>query len=114
MKVNEKKSKEMVITFKSTLPSQHQWERARGCAPFQTPRLSDNLSWHHNTSKICAKVGPSLYYLKRCGLKQEDLITFYITVIRPLRMRVLSGMPDCGRDTSVRTATEASSEDHPT
>ena len=61
-------------------------------------------------SKICAKVGPRLYthytwQLKRCGLKLEDLVTFYITVIRPVAEYGCT----VWRFTSAWTATEVSS-----
>ena len=69
MKVNENKRKEMVITFRkasSPLPPVNM--NGRELEVVHHFKLlgvwqSDNLSWHHNTSKICAKVVPRLYYL---------------------------------------------------
>jgi hypothetical protein len=49
--------------------------------------VTNTLSWEDNTSKICSKAGSRLHFLKllkRAGMSEHDLTTYYKTVIRPV------------------------------
>jgi len=49
--------------------------------------LSNDLSWEAHVNTICAKVDPRLYYLKQlgcAGLSSDDLLHFYLKIIRPV------------------------------
>ncbi len=49
--------------------------------------VTDTLKWEENVSKICAKAGTRLHFLKllkRAGMPANELINYYKTVIRPV------------------------------
>ena len=53
----------------STPPSQHQWERARGCAPLQTPRSltsGPKVVLPKATQEMCVEVGGPDHVLHHC------------------------------------------------
>ena len=49
--------------------------------------ISSDLTWNKHVENIVAKAGKRvdmLYQLKRAGIGQHDLVTIYISVIRPV------------------------------
>ena len=49
--------------------------------------LSNDLIWKKHVDNIVKKAGKRiymLYQLKRAGVKQADLVTIYISVVRPV------------------------------
>ena len=49
--------------------------------------LTDDLSWRENTANICQKVNRKFYLLwklKQFGLKQEELLTAWKVLLRPI------------------------------
>ena len=49
--------------------------------------ISNALTWNKNVENIVAKAGKRvymLYQLKRAGIGQHDLVTIYVSVIRPV------------------------------
>ena len=49
--------------------------------------LSNDLTWKRHVDNIVKKAGKiiyMLYQLKRAGVNQADLITIYISVVRPV------------------------------
>ena len=49
--------------------------------------LSNDLTWKSHVDNIVKKAGKimyMLYQLKRAGVNQADLITIYISVVRPV------------------------------
>lgn len=93
MKLNEKKTKEMIITFKrqpstvnplllnnNNIERVHSFKLLGVC-------LSDNLTWKDHVNNMYARASPRLYYLRqlrRCGLSNNDLLTYYQTMVRPI------------------------------
>ncbi len=93
MRVNTKKTKEMVISFKR--PAQVPDPIVIEGNPLEQVHffkllgiwISDDLTWHYHANSICAKASPRLYFLrqlKRSGLSAADLTTFFVTVVRPV------------------------------
>ena len=95
MKINSEKSKEMIISY------------AHGNIGNEVPNilidgkvvervdhvkllgitLSNDLTWKRHVDNIVKKAGKviyMLYQLKRAGVNQADLITIYISVVRPV------------------------------
>ncbi len=49
--------------------------------------ISSDLTWNKHVENIVAKAGKRvymLYQLKRAGIGQHDLVTIYVSVIRPV------------------------------
>jgi len=49
--------------------------------------ITDDLRWRENTANICQKVNKKFYFLwklKQVGLKQEELITAWKVLLRPI------------------------------
>ena len=49
--------------------------------------LTDDLSWRENTANICQRVNKKfflLWKLKQFGLKQEELLTAWKVLLRPI------------------------------
>lgn len=49
--------------------------------------ITDDLTWNNHTNEICNKANKRLYYLillRRAGLSQQDLMTYYKQIIRPV------------------------------
>ncbi len=93
MKVNSKKTKELVISFKKTKPDlpmlmckDNEIERVQTFKILGV-HLSDDLTWREHVEHIHARASPRLYYLrqlKRSGVSNKDLTMYYKSVIRPL------------------------------
>ena len=93
MKINAKKTKEMVINFSNTplnlppltidgleLECVHEFK-------LLGVWIQDNLSWEKHVSCTLSKASQRLYFLrqlKRSGLSTQDLIVYYTTIIRPV------------------------------
>ena len=93
MRVNTKKTKEMVIDFtrkpREIDPLILSGSVTERVSVFKLLGvwISNDLTWEHHIHTICSKVSPRLYYLKqlkRSGLSKPDLITYYKTIIRPV------------------------------
>ena len=96
MKINSDKSKEMLISFMqdpdpiSAVPrliidgneiDDVQYAKLLGVT------ISSDLTWNKHVKNIDAKAGKRvymLYQLKRAGIGQHDLVTIYVSVIRPV------------------------------
>ena len=96
MNINSDKSKEMLISFmqdhdfRSTVPrliidgneiDNVQYAKLLGVT------ISSDLTWNKHVENIVAKAGKRgymLYQLKRTGIGQHDLVTIYVSVIRPV------------------------------
>ena len=93
MKLNEIKTKEMVISFRRSeailvpiLVEDHQIERV-SFFKLLGVYVTDDLGWALHVEKITKKASSCLYFLKqlkRAGLSPSDLSTFYVTIIRPI------------------------------
>ena len=49
--------------------------------------ISNNLTWSKHVDNIVSKAGKRvymLYQLKRAGISQNDLVTIYVSIIRPV------------------------------
>ena len=56
-------------------------------AKFLGVTISSDLKWNKHVENIVAKAGKRvymLYQLKRAGIGQHDLVTIYVSVIRPV------------------------------
>ena len=96
MKINPRKSKEMIITFthdvnfKNSLPNiiiEGNPVETVSHAKLLGVTISDDLKWNihiDNIVKKAAKRVYMLYQMKRSGISQSDLITVYISVVRPV------------------------------
>ena len=93
MKLNESKTKEMLISFKQNLalvpPLMINSNAVERVHTFKIlgVLLSDDLSWKSHVNHMHSRASPRLYYLrqlKRCGLSQSDLLAYYRTMIRPI------------------------------
>ena len=76
MKINSEKSKEMIISYT------HGNHVKLLCIT-----LSNDLTWKRHVDNIVKKAGKRmymLYQLKRAGVNQADLVTIYISVVRPV------------------------------
>ena len=96
MKLNNEKSKEMIISFakngnfRHTIPNikidgidVEQVDHAKLLAV----TISHDLSWNKHVENIVKKAGKRLYMmyqLKRAGISQSDLVTVYLSVVRLL------------------------------
>ena len=96
MRINSSKTKEMVISFNkrydfnSSLPNicidNEQIERVDQVKILGVT-VSNDLSWNIHIDNIIAKASKRmymLYQLKRSGINQNDLLTIYVSVIRPV------------------------------
>ena len=93
MKLNESKTKEMLIAFKQNLAlvpplviNSNTVERVHTFKMLGV-LLSDDLSWKAHVNHMHSRASPTLCYLrklKRCGLSQSDLLAYYRTMIRPI------------------------------
>jgi len=91
MLLNEKKTKELIITFKKSpvLPDPLvmngvEVERISGTKLLGV-NVSDDLTWNDHVSYMLSRVTPRLYYLKqlkRAGLGISDLLEYYKAVVR--------------------------------
>ena len=97
MKLNNEKSKEMIISFakkngnfRHTIPNikidgidVEQVDHAK----LLGVTISHDLSWKKHAENIVKKAGKRLYMmyqLKRAGISQSDLVTVYLSVVRPV------------------------------
>ena len=46
--------------------------------------ISSDLTWNKHVENVVAKAGRRVYQLKRAGIGQHDLVTIYVSVIRPV------------------------------
>ena len=93
MKLNESKSKEMLISFKPNLAlvppliiNSNAVERVHTFKILGV-LLFDDLSWKAHVDHMHSMTSQRLYYLRqlrRCGLSQSDLLAYYRTMIRPI------------------------------
>lgn len=93
MKLNSKKTKEMLITFQQK-PHLTQALHVNNTVIERVNHfkilgiwISDDLTWKHHINHLHTKASPRLYYLKqlrRCGLPIHDLVKYYRAIIRPL------------------------------
>ncbi len=93
MKLNERKTKEMLISFKRH-PAHFPTIEISGNAIERVNHfkilgvfISDNLSWKQHVTHMISKASPRLYYLRqlrRCGLSDSDLLKFYKSIVRPI------------------------------
>ena len=93
MKLNESKTKEMLISFKQSLAlvppliiNSNAVERVHTFKILGV-LLSDDLSRKAHVNHMHARASQRLYYLrqlKRCGLSQSDMLAYYRTMIRPI------------------------------
>ena len=96
MKINSEKSKEIIISFaqdgncRSTIPNIKIDGRdiAQAChAKLLCVTISQDLTWNKHVDNIVKKAGKCLYMLyqlKRAGITQKDLVSVYISVVRPV------------------------------
>ena len=98
MKINSKKSKEMIISFTQDV-------NFKKCVPniiidgnpVEVVKhakllgvillLSDDLTWNMHVDSIVKKAAKRvymLYQLKRAGIRQTDLVNVYVSVVRPV------------------------------
>ena len=96
MKINSKKSKEMIISFtqdvnfKKSVPNiiidGNPVEVVKH-AKLLGVILSDDLTWNMHVDSIVKKAAKRvymLYQLKRAGIRQTDLVNVYVSVVRPV------------------------------
>ena len=96
MKINSTKTKEMLICFCKdsghcrTIPNinvdGNDIERVTTCKILGVT-ISSNLTWNAHVDNIVSKAGKRLYLLyqlKRAGIPQGDLLTVFLSVIRPV------------------------------
>ena len=88
MKINSEKSKEIIISFaqdgnfRSTIPN----IKIDGRDIAQVCHAKD-LTWNKHVDNIVIKAGKRLYMLyqlKRAGITQKDLVSVYVSVVRPV------------------------------
>ena len=96
MKINSEKSKEIIISFaqdgnfRSTIPNIKIDGRdiAQVChAKLLGVTISQDLTWNKHVDNIVEKAGKRLYMLyqlKRAGIIQKDLVSVYVSVVRPV------------------------------
>ena len=96
MKINPKKSKEMIICFthdvdfKKSVPNiiiEGNRVEVVKHAKLLGVILSDDLTWNMHVESIIKKAAKRvymLYQLKRAGIRQTDLVTVYVSVVRPV------------------------------
>ena len=94
MKINASKTKEMLICFaRKHTPQVPQLvvnstivERVHTCTLLGI-ELCDTLTWHGHIDKIVKKANTRLFYLrqlKRAKLAASDIISAYLTIMRPI------------------------------
>ena len=96
MRLNSEKCKEMIIDFsrnysltsgiQSVTIGEQVLERGEH-AKMLGVAISSNLTWSKHVDNIVSKAGKRvdmLYQLKRAGISQLDLVTIYVSVIRPV------------------------------
>ena len=96
MKINSEKSKKKIISFaqdgnfRSTIPNIKIDGRdiAQVChAKLLGVIISQDLTWNKHVDNIVKKAGKRLYMLyqlKRAGITQKDLVSVYVSVVRPV------------------------------
>ena len=96
MKMNSKKSKEMIISFthdvnfKKYIPNiiiEGNPVEVVDHAKLLGVILSDDLTWNMHVDSIVKKAAKRvymLYQLKRAGISQADFVTVYLSVVRPV------------------------------
>ena len=96
MKINSKKSKEMIlcfthdVEFKKSVPNiiiEGNRVEVVKHAKLLGVILSDDLTWNMHVESIIKKAAKRvymLYQLKRAGIRQTDLVTVYVSVVRPV------------------------------
>ena len=96
MNINSEKSREIIIifaqdgNFRSTIPNIKIDRRdiAQVChAKLLRVTISQDLTWNKHVDDIVKKAGKRLYMLyqlKRAGITQKDLVSVYVTVVRPI------------------------------
>ena len=91
MKINEKKTKEMFISFKRPpVPPNPIVINGQNIGRVNVFKLlgvwvQDNLSWDHHVSHMLSRSATRLYYLrqlKRAGLGPDELLGYYKAVVR--------------------------------
>ncbi len=96
VRLNSEKCKEMIINFsrnysltsgiQSVTIGEQVLERVEH-AKMLGVTISNNLTWSKHVDNIVSKAGKRvymLYQLKRAGISQLDLVTIYVSVIRPV------------------------------
>jgi hypothetical protein len=93
MKINAKKTKEMLVSFSRTVPTVPNitvdgmpLERVSSCTLLGI-ELNDNLNWDHHVDKIYKKAAQRLFFvsqLKRSKMSAHELVKVYISLVRPL------------------------------
>ena len=96
MKINSDKSKEMLISFmqdpefRNTVPrltiDGNEIDNVQH-AKLLGVTISNDLTWNKHVENIVGKARKRvymLYQLKRAGIGQHDLVTIYVSVIRPV------------------------------
>ena len=93
MRLNEKKTKEMLISFKRN-PLQTQPLLVNNKATERVTNfkilgisLSDTLSWSHHVHHMPSRAFPRLCYIRqlgKSGLSRDDLLAYYKTMVRPI------------------------------
>ena len=95
MKINSEKSKEMIIRYThGNLGNEVPNILIEGKVVERVDHvkllgiiLSNDLTWKRHVDNIVKKAGKRiymLYQLKRAGVNQADLVTIYISVVRPV------------------------------
>ena len=97
MKLNNEKSKEIIISFakngnfRHTIPNNIKIDGIDvehvDHAKLIGVTISPDLSWNKHVENIVKKAGKRLYMmyqLKRAGISQSDLVTVYLSVVRPV------------------------------
>ena len=93
MRINGRKTKEMMVSFKKTKPEfdpiTHEDVPLETVDHFKLLGIlvSNNMTWKHHVDHIYAFASPRLYYLKQlrcCGVAIEDEFMFYKSVIAPV------------------------------
>ena len=96
MRLNSEKCKEMIIDFsrnysltsgiQSVTIGEQVLERVEH-AKMLGVTFSNNLTWSKHVDNIVSKAGKRvymLYQLKRAGIRQNDLVKMYVSIIRPV------------------------------
>ena len=95
MKINSEKSKEIIISYThgnlgNEVPNiliEGKFVERVDHVKLMGITLSNDLTWKRHVDNIVKKAGKRiymLYQLKRAGVNQADLVTIYISVVRPV------------------------------
>ena len=96
MKINNEKSKDMIISFAKNCNFRHTIPNIKiggidveqlDHAKLLGVTISHDFSWNKHVENIVKKAGKRLYMmyqLKRAGISQSDLVTVYLSVVRPV------------------------------